>query len=60
MGKTPIGKVFNDQFVVTQEGSSVMVEDFYNDDVIINQIETMNETGRITGWSAARSEKRAA
>ena len=48
MGKTPIGKVFNDQFVVTQEGSSVMVEDFYNDDVIINQIETMNETGRIT------------
>ncbi len=51
-GKTPIGKMFNDHIVLTQDGRSVMVANFYSDDVVIIDIETMKETGRITGCSA--------
>jgi YVTN family beta-propeller protein len=51
-GKTPIGKMFNDHIVLTQDGRSVMVANFYSDDVVLIDIETMHETGRITGCSA--------
>jgi len=51
-GKSPIGKMHNDHIVLTQDGSSVMVANFYSDDVVIIDIETMKETGRITGCSA--------
>ncbi len=51
-GKTPIGKMFNDHIVLTQDGHSVMVANFYSDDVVVIDIETMKETGRITGCSA--------
>ena len=51
-GKTPIGKMFNDHIVLTQDGRSVMVANFYSDDVVLINIETMKETGRITGCSA--------
>lgn len=51
-GKTPIGKMFNDHIVLTQDGRSVLVANFYSDDVVVIDIETMKETGRITGCSA--------
>ncbi len=51
-GKTPIGKMFNDHIVLTQDGRSVLVANFYSDDVLAIDIETMKESGRITGCSA--------
>jgi DNA-binding beta-propeller fold protein YncE len=51
-GKTQIGKMFNDHIVLTQDGRSVMVANFYSDDVVLIDIETMKEVGRITGCSA--------
>jgi hypothetical protein len=51
-GKTPIGKMHNDHIVLTQDGRSVMVANFYSDDVVVIDIETMKEAGRITGCSA--------
>ena len=51
-GKTPIGKMFNDHIVLTQDGRSVMVANFYSDDVVLIDVETMKETGRIAGCSA--------
>lgn len=51
-GRTPIGKMFNDHIVLTQDGRSVMVANFHSDDVLVIDIATMKETGRITGCSA--------
>lgn len=51
-GNTPIGKMFNDHIVLTPDGRSVLVANFYSDDVVLIDIETMKETGRITGCSA--------
>lgn len=51
-GKSPIGKMHNDHIVLTQDGRSVMVANFYSDDVVMIDIETMMEMGRITGCSA--------
>jgi hypothetical protein len=51
-GKTHIGKMHNDHIVLTQDGRSVMVANFYSDDVVMIDINTMKETGRITGCSA--------
>lgn len=51
-GKTAIGKMFNDHIVLTQDGQSVMVANFYSDDVMVINMETMKGTGRITGCSA--------
>ncbi len=52
LGKTPIGKMFNDHIVLTQDGKSVMVANFYSDDVVLIDIDSMKETGRIAGCSA--------
>lgn len=51
-GKTPIGKMFNDHIILAQDGGSVLVANFYSDDVVVIDIESMKETGRITGCSA--------
>lgn len=51
-GKTHVGKMFNDHIVLTQDGRSVMVANFYSDDVLLIDVETMKEAGRITGCSA--------
>lgn len=51
-GKTRVGKMHNDHIVLTQDGRSVMVANFYSDDVLLIDVATMKETGRITGCSA--------
>jgi YVTN family beta-propeller protein len=51
-GKTPIGKMFNDHIVLTQEGKHVLVANFYSDDVVAIDIETMKESYRIKDCSA--------
>jgi DNA-binding beta-propeller fold protein YncE len=51
-GKAPVGKMFNDHIVLTQDGRSIMVANFYSDDVLLIDVETMKETGRIAGCSA--------
>lgn len=51
-GKTPIGKMYNDHIVLTPDGRSVLVANFYSDDVVLIDLETMKEAGRITGCSA--------
>ncbi len=51
-GKTPIGKMFNDHIVLAQDGQQVLVANFYSDDVVLIDIATMKESGRITGCSA--------
>jgi YVTN family beta-propeller protein len=51
-GKTPIGKMFNDHIVLTQDGKHVLVANFYSDDVVGIEIESMKEAFRIKGCSA--------
>jgi DNA-binding beta-propeller fold protein YncE len=51
-GKTPIGKMHNDHIVLTHDGRSVMVANFFSNDVVIIDVQSMKETGRITGCSA--------
>jgi YVTN family beta-propeller protein len=51
-GKTPIGKMFNDHIVLTQDGKYILVANFYSDDVVGIDIETMKEAFRIKDCSA--------
>ena len=51
-GKTKIGKMFNDHIVLTQDGKHVLVANFYSDDVVGIDIETMKEAFRIKDCSA--------
>jgi YVTN family beta-propeller protein len=51
-GTTSIGRMFNDHIVLTQDGRSVMVANYYSDDVVTIDMETMKEIGRIKGCSA--------
>ena len=51
-GKTPIGKMFNDHMVLTPDGKHVLVANFYSDDVVGIDIETMKEAFRIKDCSA--------
>jgi YVTN family beta-propeller protein len=51
-GSTKIGKMFNDHIVLTQDGKSVMVANFYSDDVVGIDIGTMQESFRIKDCSA--------
>ena len=51
-GKTPIGKMFNDHIVLTQDGKQILVANFYSDDVVAIDIETMKESSRIKDCSA--------
>jgi YVTN family beta-propeller protein len=51
-GKTPIGKMFNDHIVLTQDGKHILVANFYSDEVVGIDIETMKESFRIKDCSA--------
>ncbi len=51
-GETPIGKMFNDHIILTQDGKNVLVANFYSDDVVALDLEKMKESFRITGASA--------
>ncbi len=51
-GRTPIGKMFNDHIVLTQDGRHILVANFYSDDVVGIDIDTMQEAFRIEGCSA--------
>lgn len=52
VGKTKIGKMFNDHIVLTQDGKHVLVADFHSDDVFVLDVATMKEAGRIKDCSA--------
>ncbi len=51
-GETRIGKMFNDHIVLSQDGKSLLVADFYSDDVFVIDAETMREMDRIKDCSA--------
>lgn len=51
-GETHIGKMFNDHIVLTQDGTQIMVANFYSDDVVCIDVATMKEAYRIEGCSA--------
>lgn len=51
-GECKIGKMFNDHIVLTQDGKHVLVANFYSDDVVGIDIETMRESFRIKDCSA--------
>jgi hypothetical protein len=51
-GKTPIGKMHNDHIILTQDGKHILVANFYSDDVVGIDIETMKEAFRIKECSA--------
>jgi YVTN family beta-propeller protein len=51
-GTTKIGKMFNDHIVRTQDGKQVLVANFYSDDVVAIDVETMKESFRIKDCSA--------
>ncbi|MCI0461660.1 MAG: hypothetical protein L0Z62_32315 [Gemmataceae bacterium] len=51
-GECPIGKMFNDHIVLTQDGKYVLVANFYSDDVVGIDISTMREAFRIKECSA--------
>jgi DNA-binding beta-propeller fold protein YncE len=51
-GKTPIGKMFNDHIVLTNDGKDIVVANFYSDDIVGINIETMKESFRIKDLSA--------
>lgn len=52
VGKTKIGKMFNDHIVLTQDGKQVLVANFYSDDVVGIDTDTMKEAFRIKDCSA--------
>jgi YVTN family beta-propeller protein len=51
-GKTAVGEMHNDHIVLTQDGRNVMVANYFSDDVLLIDVDSMKETGRITGCSA--------
>lgn len=51
-GETKIGRMFNDHIVLTQDGKHILVANFYSDDVVGIDIETMKEAFRIKECSA--------
>lgn len=51
-GKTPIGRMFNDHIVLAKDGRHILVANFYSDDVVGIDIETMKEAFRIQDCSA--------
>ena len=51
-GKTPIGKMFNDHIILTQDGKHILVANFYSDDIVGIDMETMQEAFRIQDCSA--------
>lgn len=51
-GRARIGKMFNDHIVLTQDGKHVLVANFFSDDVVGIDVESMTETFRIKDCSA--------
>ncbi len=51
-GKIPIGKMFNDHIVLTNDGKDIVVANFYSDDIVGINIDTMKESFRIKELSA--------
>lgn len=51
-GETKIGKMFNDHIVLTKDGKHILVANFYSDDVVGIEVETMKEAFRIKDCSA--------
>lgn len=51
-GEVRIGKMHNDHIVLTQDGKHILVANFYSDDVVAIDVNTMQEAFRITGCSA--------
>lgn len=51
-GQTKIGQMFNDHIVLSQDGKHILVANFYGDDVVAVDVETMKEAFRIEGCSA--------
>jgi DNA-binding beta-propeller fold protein YncE len=51
-GEVHIGKMFNDHIVLTNDGKHILVANFYSDDVVGIDMETMKESFRIKDCSA--------
>lgn len=51
-GEVKIGKMFNDHIVLTKDGKHLLVANFYSDDVVGIEVETMKEAFRIKDCSA--------
>jgi YVTN family beta-propeller protein len=51
-GETRIGRMFNDHIVLTPDGKHILVANFYSDDVVAIDVETMKEAYRIKECSA--------
>ena len=51
-GKVPIGKMFNDHIILSQDGRELYVADFHSDDVFVIDVDARKEASRITGCSA--------
>src|SRR5438876_4180174 len=51
-GEVRIGKMFNDHMVLTKDGKHILVANFYSDDVVGIDIDTMKEAFRIKDCSA--------
>ncbi len=47
-GETPIGKMFNDHIITTQDGKHILVADFHSDSVIGIELSSMKEAFRIS------------
>jgi len=50
--KVPIGKMFNDHIILSQDGREIYVADFYSDDMFVIDVASRKESARITGCSA--------
>ena len=51
-GETPIGPMYNDHIILTQDGKHILVANFHSDDVVGIDVSTMKEAFRIEGASA--------
>src|SRR5262249_53799519 len=51
-GEAKIGKMFNDHIVLTKDGKHILVANFYSDDVVAIDMQTMKEGFRIKDCSA--------
>ncbi len=51
-GECHVGKMFNDHIVLTQDGKHILVANFYSDDVVGIDVNTMKEAFRIKECSA--------
>ena len=52
LGETRVGRMFNDHMILSTDGKFVLVANFYSDDVVAIDLETMKEAYRIKGASA--------